>query len=351
MQTTQATKLPKGIRQRGNSFQVIVQVNGERKSTTAPTLDAAIEAREHLISVLKGEVVEGHAPGRPAIQQEWTFREAGDYCVEHHWSVNSTEGHTRRQKRHISEFIEFFGEHVKLSVITGEDVDAFIAHQVKEHKITDSTINRKLSTLSKLMNEAMDQNKLKSKPKIRFRRASGGRELAFLNDSDYKHVLAFIERIGEQDFIDWFLVMYGTGFRPNELLTVKARHCDFHLGKHGVINLWGDTVTKKHQRSIPMTKVVSEVIERRLTNLSSDAYVFPFSAYWIRDRWASVRSHMQREDDSEFTPYILRHTCATNLARNGKSAVHIMKWMGHRNIQTSMNYIKLFAVDLFDIVD
>ena len=348
--------LPRGIRKHGAGYQASVQVQGKRKAVTCETLEQAIEARETLRKQLEGLIPSGiiyegmkhkKAPEKAKV---WTIKEAGDYCLEHHWKNKSSEGHYIRQVRHVKELCKFFGEGTRVDVITSQMIDEYISY-LETLNISDSTINRRLSTVSKILSEAYDLGITQAKPKVRFRNSQGGRELAFLTDSDLERCRSFIKAIGDVDFSDVFEVLLGTGFRPAELGKVKVRHIDFDIGKHGVINLWGDTVTKKHQRSVPMTKQVSEIMKRRVANLGCDEYALKVSKRWLRDWWAHLRSHMNRVDDKDFTPYILRHTCATNLARKGTSAFVLMKWMGHRNIQTSMRYVKMFAVDLFDVVD
>ncbi len=48
--------------------------------------------------------------------------------------------------------------------------------------------------------------------------------------------------------------------------------------------------------------------------------------------------------DPQFIPYILRHTCASRLARNGVTMIII--WMGHSTTQTTARYIYFAPKDL-----
>ena len=49
-----------------------------------------------------------------------------------------------------------------------------------------------------------------------------------------------------------------------------------------------------------------------------------------------------------FTPHQLRHSCATNLVKAGVP-IHIVKQvMNHRDIQTTMGYVKVASSDLSD---
>lgn len=63
------------------------------------------------------------------------------------------------------------------------------------------------------------------------------------------------------------------------------------------------------------------------------------------------QKRLEKEDDPNFVPHILRHTCCTRLIQNNGSIAKAQKWMGHSVIQTTMHYTHLAANDMLNLVD
>lgn len=55
---------------------------------------------------------------------------------------------------------------------------------------------------------------------------------------------------------------------------------------------------------------------------------------------------MGLSEDEQFIPHMLRHACATRLARHGIGMPVIKEWMGHAGIQTTMRYAHFAPSDL-----
>ena len=53
-----------------------------------------------------------------------------------------------------------------------------------------------------------------------------------------------------------------------------------------------------------------------------------------------VRIHLDR-NDQDFVPHICRHTCASRLVQKGVPLTVVMKWMGHKSMQTTLRYAHL----------
>ena len=104
--------------------------------------------------------------------------------------------------------------------------------------------------------------------------------------------------------------------------------------------------TKSHRaRTIAITDKIKPVIVRRCKEIK-EGRLFPYDNMWIRTRWDRVREFMGLSDDEQFVPHMLRHTCATRLARGGTSLRVVKEWMGHASIQTTMRYAHFAPSDL-----
>ena len=99
-----------------------------------------------------------------------------------------------------------------------------------------------------------------------------------------------------------------------------------------------------------MTHRVLEIIERRCREFP-EGPLFPEGGKdWYRKGWDRVRLLMDKEDDPEFVPHALRHTCCSRLVQRGVPITHVQRWMGHNSIQTTMRYAHLMPHDLFAAV-
>ena len=126
-----------------------------------------------------------------------------------------------------------------------------------------------------------------------------------------------------------------------KLWRLEARDIDL---EHGTLTLW--KTKNGHPRTIPIVSKIRHIIELRLAE-SNGGRLFPEgSNEWIRRVWDRARLDLGYEDDPQFVPHMLRHTCATRLAQKGISMPVIKEWMGHTTIQTTARYAHFSPKDL-----
>ena len=56
--------------------------------------------------------------------------------------------------------------------------------------------------------------------------------------------------------------------------------------------------------------------------------------------------HLDETVQSEWVLHTLRHTCLTQLAVRGATAIQIMEWAGHKSLSTSQKYVHQSSVNL-----
>ena len=64
-------------------------------------------------------------------------------------------------------------------------------------------------------------------------------------------------------------------------------------------------------------------------------------SYQVSTAWNWARKKMGLEQDEQFVPHALRHTCASRMVNKGVDPVTVMTWMGHADISTTMIYMHL----------
>lgn len=241
---------------------------------------------------------------------------------------------------------DYFTADRKLSSIDREAINGFIEQMTKEGK-AGSTINQRVSQLSVLFNEALDNwgyDKL-VKPRIVRAKVAEGRQRRFTNEE----VAEAIERLQKApkdlyaDVADLIKVLADTGMRLNECLSLTR--ANFSLPEKQIV-LW---VTKNKQpRGVPMTPRVVDVLTSR-AHLSK-----PFgmlSETMATRAWRWVREEMGFADDPEFVMHTLRHTVGSRLADANVSAPLIQQMLGHKSLKTTQKYIHVSASGLRQVAD
>jgi len=339
--------LPKGIALKLNGmFSVACMVKGVRKSGTAKTLDEAVALREALIESIK--TGKGVPKVRPKVAA-WTLEEAAQATQKHVWSK------LKGNKSHVyaAGIAKFFGPKVRIDAIWGESliedgraemsmVEEFCNHCADDRGNTGSTINRKLSALSVMVQTALAHGKaglLKYVPKMP-RWPEGEHRIRYLSYEEEDLILGHMGVLGYQDYKDATVLLIETGLRPSELWKLEARDINtaFDGGK-GALTVWSSKT--KRPRTIPLTSRAKQVILNRLSDRLSGPLFPGMTQDKYRRAWEKVKTLMGLGNDEQFIPYVCRHTCCSRLVQKGIPLPHVKEWMGHTVIETTMRYAHL----------
>jgi integrase len=284
-----------------------------------------------------------HQYGKPLEELEnnkvFTLRQMLDKTFVKYWQNRPNEEVSGVNMRILE---GFFKPHTPLASIDTEKVDDFIMHlQAKGN--SPSTINSKLSTLSKCIRFAHDRGYIKVKPKIERPKVSNNARLRFLSEDEEATI---IETLNGSDFTDFFVWSIDTGLRPSESRNLHQRNIrkDDALGWVVDVKIVKDVAGTTLPRTLPLTDRAVEAFNR----LNDQVYPFArFTKAEIRKQWDWVRG-MMNNTEKEFVFYLTRHTCASRLVQRGVDITIVQKWMGHKNIQTTMIYAKLIPANLLD---
>lgn len=327
-------KLPKAIRIKQNGKYIAEpSFKGLRESETCDSLEEALEAKDRILERLKTQFQESQG-----LADTWTLKEAFDWTWTLRWKAQKVSvvkiGYPTVER--------FFKPDTLLTKITTERVDEFIKFMVDKGD-ADSTINRKLSCLSTILNTAKDRGKLTMLPRLTRRKEREGR-IRFLTEEEEKTLLNWLLHLGKPDHYEACVVLVDTGFRTGELWSVTASSVSLD---QGTITLW---VTKADKpRTIPMTKRVYEIVARRCQEYPHGPLFPAADNDWLHRQWQRVRKCMNLLKDDQFVPHALRHTCCSRLVQRGVPLLHVQQWMGHKSIQTTMRYAHLAPHDLFSL--
>jgi len=323
------------VRIKHNKYMADFMLEGKR---VRRSFDTELDAQAFEI-----ETRRQHQYGQPLEELEnnkvFTLRQMLDKTFVKYWQNRPNEEVSGVNMRILE---GFFKPHTPLASIDTEKVDDFIMHlQAKGN--SPSTINSKLSTLSKCIRFAHDRGYIKVKPKIERPKVSNNARLRFLSEDEEATI---IETLNGSDFTDFFVWSIDTGLRPSESRNLHQRNIrkDDALGWVVDVKIVKDVAGTTLPRTLPLTDRAVEAFNR----LNDQVYPFArFTKAEIRKQWDWVRG-MLGNTEKEFVFYLTRHTCASRLVQRGVDITIVQKWMGHKNIQTTMIYAKLIPANLLD---
>lgn len=314
------------IFERGKSFLVSVGSGYNRFRQTYKTREDAEKAELEALLRMK-------QTGSPVIPVDKpkplgkTLKDAHDLTWRLYWSQNRAQ---KTHKDNCRTIFRVITEGTLLSEITPDMVLEAI-EEWEDQGCSGSTVNRKISHLSMMLKTAVEQGWLPGMPKLP-RRAEGKHRIRWMNETEELKVLNACTHLGLDELRDLIVVGIDTGFRKGEMLGLEPN--DF---VHGNLHLHDGETKNGKGRSVPVTKRVAEILNRR----SDGRKIFTLTEPKIRYQWATLKSYVGLENDPQFVVHMLRHTCASRLVQRGVPLAVVQQWMGHSNIATTLRYAHL----------
>ena len=214
---------------------------------------------------------------------------------------------------------ELFGGSRHIDSISIEDVDDLVDDLRRKSK-AKATINHYLSSLNVFLAWTIERS-YRTTPAIKmtWQDKDQGR-IRWITDEEEATLIDLLpERTSD-------LVTIGieTGMRRSEILSLEPTQLEPTW-----VRLW--KTKSKCPRSIP----IDEATRAKLSHMLEIGMP---SAAALRYDWDQARKAMGLEDDPWFVFHATRHTCATRLVNANVNLRVIQKFMGHKNIQTTIRY-------------
>jgi integrase len=307
------------IRQRNESWQVDVTINGRRTRKDFATKD---EAEEYELGVKRklrrGEALDETTGGNLSDLLESTRAR--------HW--DGTKGEATAVHNGQA-FVDFLGPTTDPRRVGSTQIDAYIA-KLKRDGAANGTVNRKLAAVSKMLHHAIKRGWITSMPAIE-RLPETEHRIRFLTPEEEGQVFGWFEDHSDQHMLDVVALMLDTGLRASEAFGLTP--ANIHNGR---ILLSGDRTKSGKGRVVPLTTRAASIVERRMGNeliLGSDI------SYWTAiNRWNDMKAGLGWTADKQLVLHALRHTFATRLMEAGANPAEVQKLMGHATIAMTMRY-------------
>jgi integrase len=325
------------VRERAGSWQADFCHAGQRYRETFETKDEAerweTDARSRLS---KGEqLVKPDRGSKPV----GTMQQLLEATKGRYWSGSRNEDTAVKNGQDV---VDALGSSTAPSSVTPAGVDSMIAG-FRSQKLSDSTINRKLAALSKMLKYG-ERLGLVSKTIHIERLKEGQHRVRYLRLDEESGLLAHLRDQGEESFRDFIILLVDTGVRFDEGLSIT-----WGWTADGLIQVQGKG---GDNRAIPQSPRVKEMLEkRRKACPAGEEEVFWDVGYWpAQHKWQAVRKALGKEKDTQFVLHMCRHTFCSRLAQAGVPIQTIQRLAGHKTLAMTLRYAHLCPANFVDAI-
>ncbi len=248
----------------------------------------------------------------------------------------------------LTDFFDFierqFGT-IALSEINTSFVRSWLAG-LKEKGMESKTINRKISTLKSFFKYQLKQGLLQSSPVATIFSAKVKKRLPqFVSESDINTLFNYMEFPddwrGKTDRL-LFELLYNTGIRKAELLTLKETHLDT---TNSTIKVLGKG---NKERILPVSKELNQLMQQYVADKGINFKIadtelllvnekgkklYPKYIYNVVTKYLAGVTTIDKK-----SPHVLRHTFATHLMNNGADINAVKELLGHSSLAATQIY-------------
>ncbi|WGD35114.1 tyrosine-type recombinase/integrase [Olleya sp. YS] len=248
----------------------------------------------------------------------------------------------------IQSFLDFLNEESSdntIKEVNYSQIRTWIVRLV-EKKISNRSINRKISALNSFFKFLLKIEEIKINPLAKHKALKTRKKVQIpFSEQEVADVLDQInhnqsfEGIRNKLIIELF---YSTGIRRIELINIKLKDVDL---ENKTIKILGK---RNKERVIPLLKLVTESISKyliqrnQLENISNNEYLFLTKkgvkiyetlVYRIINDYFSLASSKVKK-----SPHILRHSFATHLLNQGAELNAVKELLGHSSLAATQVY-------------
>ncbi|QEC65880.1 tyrosine-type recombinase/integrase [Panacibacter ginsenosidivorans] len=250
-----------------------------------------------------------------------------------------------------------------------ENITAFIVRswlaQLKEQKNNSKTINRKISTLKSLFRFLMRAGVVQQTPMTTITSPKISKRLpSFVDEKGTKQLFSEGGKKGKQHVIkknEWerktdkliLSLLYQTGMRLSELITLKEKHIDVYYGQIKVLGKGNkeriipisNELLKELQSYMDEKSVRLENVDELLINKKGK----PLYGRYVYSRVNNMLKEVNEITIEKKSPHVLRHTFATHLMNNGAELNAVKELLGHSSLAATQVYTHNTIEKLKDI--
>ncbi len=213
-----------------------------------------------------------------------------------------------------------------------------------EDKLSNRTINRKVSSLKSFYKYLQRTNQLKVNPLAKHQALKVSKKIQIpFSEKELVSVLEFnFEEENFENVRDKLIVelLYATGMRRNELVNLKFADVDL---KSGVVKVKGK---RNKERYIPLIRSVQESLNKYIRYREQLATVDVYLLLTKKGKklydtfvYRVINSYFSRVSSKvKKSPHIIRHSFATHLLDGGADLNSVKELLGHSSLASTQVY-------------
>ena len=305
------------IKPRGDSFLVSLTYKGKRFRKTVKDLDEAerVEAQARADFLSGNDPTTGSGIGGSNLTMKDLFLKT---------KVEAWRNPNSKPRRNAELLLDLLGWWNQAPMLITPEMLSDAWELLRDRGNSESTVNRYKASMSKMFSVAVELGWIDRKPGgLKQTKEKQGR-IRFLTEFEEARFLKVARGLGRDELVSFVIVLLDTGARVSEALAIKERD----ITEKGV---YLDTRKGGSPRLIPLTDRARENL-LKWPSLTQNV---------VNNQWDQVRELIGFLNDSDFTPHVCRHTCASRLVMGGMDLRRVKEWLGHKSINTTMRYAHL----------
>lgn len=251
--------------------------------------------------------------------------------------IKNVKGYSDNTARAYNNDLRSFVKVVKIinpssrwSTLTLQDIDDVVKYNV-QRGLKPSTTNRQISAVKALYDYMKREGMIDYNPARYESRRKQAETIP--NTIPMQDIEASYAEATGTTRVMLGLLMY-TGIRIQELLDLR---------KHDVNTKTGEIIIRgkgMKERKVITAPDNSQELEEYMKNLRPDSYIFGSTSQ--REARYELHAILKRHSQAkQLSPHAIRHTFATEVAKQGSNVTTLAKMMGHNSIKTTQHYIDL----------
>lgn len=240
----------------------------------------------------------------------------------------------------LEEYIDIVKKDLKS--VTQSDIEKYL--KILQKKDDPKTINHHLNVLTSFYNFLLIEGIVDKNPVQNIDKLKTRKKLPKVLSKEEIIKILDIDLINAYSYRDKAMLelMYSSGLRISELVTLKMYNIDLDLG---ILRVMGKG---SKERIVPIGEIANKYVSlyiseyRNLLNKKNSDFIF------LNNRGTGIsrqsffkmlqKQAIKKNIKTSFTPHTLRHSFATHMLENGADLRSIQELLGHSDISTTQIY-------------
>jgi integrase/recombinase XerD len=237
--------------------------------------------------------------------------------------------------------------------VNGEIFKGYLYYMIHEKKYSPFTVNIRIRTIKAYLRWLYNEKYTEDNYALKFKLVKTPIDAVQpLSDEDIKKMLEACDRSTYNGFRNYCLIflILDCGIRIGEACELKIEDIDL---KQGLIRVRAEVAKTRNFRQLPVSSYTAKLLKDLIdiADANECEYVF-MSTYGGKIKKENLILSFRRLGEKvglkqRCTPYVFRHTFATNAVKSGKMDLFtIQRIMGHSTLVTTRRYVQLESKDL-----